>query len=112
MRRLVELTLRPDLTVDEAVAGRILGELGRRDLRRYAKALKRAVERSSVRVAIEGGDAAAVGTELGPLFPGRHVVVTTTRGTGGGLQYVAGDDVLDASVTGYLRAVLQELHKT
>jgi hypothetical protein len=112
VKRLVELSLRSDFSVDDELAGRILSELGRADLRRYLAALRRELRRTGVRVTVEGGDELAVADTLRERFPERNIEVRRAQGTGAGVTVAAGDDVLDASVAGYLRAVLQELKGT
>jgi hypothetical protein len=108
VKRLVELTVRPDLSVDEEVAAEIL-RLGRSDLRRYLSSLRRAIARSSVHVDLEGQDEETVRRTLQDQYPERNVDVTPATGTGGGLRLAVGDDVLDASVVGRVQAVIREL---
>ncbi len=111
IRRLVELTLAPDGTVDERLVPAVLARLSRSQLKEYLAGLRRAARARRVEVAVSGEPGPQARDTLEQAFQGREIVVKRDEALAGGLKVNAGDDVLDASVRGYLRATLEKLGK-
>ncbi len=111
IRSLVELTLAADGTVDERLMPAVLGQLSRSQLKEYLAGLRRKARALRVEVAVSGEPEPGARDALEQAFSGREVVMTRDEALGGGVKINAGDDVLDASVRGYLRATLGKLGK-
>jgi F0F1-type ATP synthase delta subunit len=45
-------------------------------------------------------------------YPGRDVGVTTDESLGAGVRISAGDDIVDASIRGYIREIIGDLEGT
>jgi F0F1-type ATP synthase delta subunit len=111
MHRLIELTLAVDGTVDERML-QVIADMKRSQLKEYLSGLRRVLRARRVEVAVSGEPGDAGRRELTRAFTGRELVVTADEGLGGGMKVSAGDDVLDASVRGILRATLEKLGKS
>jgi F0F1-type ATP synthase delta subunit len=111
IHRLVELTLAADGTVDDRLVPAVLGRLTRTQLKEYLAGLRRKARTLRVEVAVSGEPGPDARSELERTFGGREIVVSRDEALGGGVKINAGDDVLDASVRGYLRATLEKLGK-
>jgi F0F1-type ATP synthase delta subunit len=111
IRRLVELTLAPDGTVDERLVPAVLARLSRSELKEYLAGLRRKARTLRVEVAVSGEPEPEARSALEQTFRGREVVVRSDEALGGGVKIKAGDDVLDASVRAYLRETLKKLGK-
>jgi hypothetical protein len=109
-RRLAEQSVAPDGSVDDRVAAAVLRRLTRSQLKDYLAGLRRQVRARRVEVAVSG-EAAEARSAVAQAFTGKEIVVTRDEALGGGLTVSAGDDVLDASVRGYLRATMDRLGK-
>ena len=63
-------------------------------------------------VALSGGSEADVGGEIGGRFPDRELSITRDDALAAGVKVSAGDDIMDASVTGYLKDLLGKIGKS
>ena len=112
VRALAQLSLTAGGTVDERVAQFALSRLARSELREYLAALKRELKRRRLDVSVpEGTEERPLREDLGETFPGREMIVSRDDALGGGVRVSAGDDVIDASVRGYLRATIEKLRE-
>jgi hypothetical protein len=111
MRRLAEQSIAPDGSVDERVAEAVLRRLTRAQLKEYLAGLRRQVRAQRVEAAVSGGTPEDAQRALSGAFSGKEIVVTKDDALGGGLTVSSGDDVLDASVRGYLRTTMDRLGK-
>ena len=109
MNRLAELTLTAQGEVNEEIAVHILENLSRAQLKTYLSALRRLIHRRHVYVALSGGKENEVSGAMGERYPGRELSVYRDDKLGAGVRVSAGDDIVDASVTGYLKELLQEI---
>ena len=112
MNRLVALALDENGDVRADVAARILGELSRAELKRFLAALRLELRRRLVRVSVAGKADGAVDRAIGRAYPGRPLRVQQDEALGAGVKVSAGDDVMDASVQGYIRQIIEELGTT
>jgi F0F1-type ATP synthase delta subunit len=112
VKRLVDLAFSPDGTVREEIAGRILRDLSRSELKRFLTTLTREMARRRVDVALAGKATAAVGSTVADRYPGREVEVTQDELLGAGVRVRAGDDIVDASIRGYIRGIIEKLEGT
>ena len=111
MNRLAELSFTPAGEIDEEIAARIVDNLSRSQLKSYLAALRREMRRRRVYVAISGGRESEVSGAIGERYPGKELSVYRDDGLGAGVEVSAGDDIVDASVMGYLRELLEEIGK-
>ncbi len=112
MDRLVALVLSPDGEVDEQAAASLLSGFTRAQLKAFLAALRRELRRRQVMVEVAGGDGSAVREAIGARYPGRPVQVTREEGLGAGVRVSAGDDIVDASIQGYIRGIIEKLGST
>ena len=111
MNRLAQLSFTPEGMINEAVASQVLENLTRAQLKSYLAALRREMRRRRVYVALEGGRESEVSGPIGERYPGRELSIYRDQGLGAGVKVSAGDDIVDASVKGYLRELLEEIGK-
>jgi len=112
MNRLVSLVLDGSGGVKEDVAARILADLGRAELKKFLAALRLELKRRVVQVGVAGEGGAALDAAIGRTWPGRTLRVQKDEALGAGVKVSAGDDVVDASVHGYIREIIEELGNT
>jgi hypothetical protein len=95
------------------VAAAIIQGLSRAQLKEFLAALRREVKRRAVYVAVAGEpDIGAVGDSMAGHYAGREIQVARDDGLGAGVRVRAGDDIVDASVRGYIRSIIDELGGT
>jgi hypothetical protein len=111
VNKLAALTFTPEGEINEMVASLVLSNLSRSQLKSYLAALRREMRRRRVYVALSGGTASEVGGAIGERYPGRELAVYRDDGLGAGVKISAGDDIMDASVMGYLKELLGEISK-
>lgn len=58
-----------------------------------------------------GSRESEVSEAIGERYPGRELSIYRDEGLGAGVKVSAGDDIVDASVKGYLRELLEEIGK-
>jgi hypothetical protein len=112
MNRLVALALTEDGEVKEEVAARIVTELSRSELKHFLAALRLELKRRVVQVALAGDAGSALDRTMKRAYPGRAVRVQQNKSLGAGVRVSAGDDIVDASVHGYIREIIEELGGT
>jgi hypothetical protein len=111
VNRLLALALTPEGDVRDDVAATLLQGLSRSELKDFLAALRREVHRRHISVAV-AGDPATAGDAAAVRYPGREVDVERDERLGAGLRISAGDDIVDASVRGYVRKIIEELGGT
>jgi predicted PP-loop superfamily ATPase len=111
VNKLASLTFTKEGEINEQVASRVLESLTRSQLKAYLAALRREMRRRRVYVALSGGAESDVSGAIGQRYPGRELAVYRDEGLGAGLKVSAGDDIVDASVLGYLKGLLEEIAK-
>ncbi|HVO38091.1 MAG TPA: F0F1 ATP synthase subunit delta [Spirochaetia bacterium] len=109
MKKLVALTFTESGDLNPAVAALVLENLTRSQLKSYLAALRRELRRRRVYVALSGGSEAEVGGEIGGRYPDRELAIRRDDALAGGVKVSAGDDIVDASVTGYLKELLGKI---
>jgi hypothetical protein len=112
MNRLVSLVLGADGEVREDVAAEVLRELSRAELKKFLAALRLELKRRVVEVGLAGDAGPGLGATIGRAFPGRTMRVEQDEALGAGVKVSAGDDIVDASVHGYIRELIEELGST
>lgn len=112
MKRLVALALAPDGQVNDVVAAELLSQLSRSDLKRFLAAFRLELKKRVVLVAVAGRPGAALDEAIARAYPGRRLDVETDEALGAGVKVSAGDDIVDASVHGYIREMIEELGST
>ncbi len=112
MKRLVELALGADGEIRGEIAERILRDLSRSELKRFLTTLTREMARRRVNVVIAGEPTSAVGASVALRYPGREVDVARDEFLGAGVRVRAGDDIIDASIRGYIRGIIEKLEDT
>jgi hypothetical protein len=112
MKRLVALALSPDGQVNDEVASLLLSDLSRSDLKKFLAAFRLELRKRVVMVAVAGSPGTALGEAVARAYPGRRLDVETDEALGAGVKVSAGDDVVDASVHGYIREMIEELEST
>jgi hypothetical protein len=112
MKRLVALVLTPDGQVDDASAAEIIAGLSRPDLKKFLAALRTELKKRIVQVAIAGRRASSMDQTIARVYPGRRLDVEIDESLGAGVKVSAGDDIVDASVHGYIREMIEELGST
>ena len=112
MNRLAQLTFAANGQINDEIAAWVLQNLSRSQLKAYLSALRREMRRRRVYVSVSGGQEAEVSGQIGERYPGRELSVSKDDRLGAGVKVSAGDDIVDASVQGYLRELLEEIGKT
>ncbi|HEY9593456.1 MAG TPA: hypothetical protein VHE79_03205 [Spirochaetia bacterium] len=112
MRRLVGLVLGDDGEIRDDVARRLLAELSRSELKRFNAALQRELARRRVSVVTAGEAPESVRRVVGERYPGREIDLARDEFLGAGLRVRAGDDIVDASIRGYIRGIIEKLEGT
>ncbi len=112
MKRLVALALAPDGQVNDEVAIKLLSQLSRSDLKKFLAALRIELKKRIVQVTVAGRPGPALGQAVARNWPGRRLDVETDDSLGAGVKVSAGDDIVDASVHGYVREMIEELGST
>ncbi len=111
MNKLAQLTFTAQGEVNEEVVSSILENLTRSQLKSYLSALRREMRRRRVYVALSGGRESDVSGTIGERYPGKELSISRDDGLGAGVKVSAGDDIVDASVKGYLKELLEEIGK-
>jgi ATP synthase delta (OSCP) subunit len=111
VNRVAQLTFGANGEINEEIAAWVLQQLSRSQLKSYLSALRREMRRRRVYVALSGGKESEVSGQIGERYPGRELSVYTDDALGAGVKVSAGDDIVDASVKGYLRELLKEIGK-
>ena len=112
MKRLVALALPPDGQVNDAVAAEILAGLSRSELKKFLAALRTELKKRIVQVAVAGRRGSTMEEVIAAAYPGRRLDVENDESLGAGVKVSAGDDIVDASVHGYIREMIEELGST
>ena len=112
MNRLVALVLDADGGVREDVAARVLADLSRAELKKFLSALRLELKRRVVQVGLAGDAGPGLEPTIARAWPGRALRVQKDEALGAGVKVSAGDDVVDASVHGYIREIIEELGGT
>jgi len=112
MNRLVALVLDERGDVKEDVAARVLADLSRAELKKFLAALRLELRRRVVQVGLAGDAGPGLDAAIGRTWPGRALRVQEEPALGAGVKISAGDDVVDASVQGYIREIIEELGST
>jgi F0F1-type ATP synthase delta subunit len=112
VKRLVALALTSAGEVRAEVAARILETLSRSQLKDFLAALRRELKRRQVHVTVAGAAGAGMEDALSESYPGREVTMARDDTLGGGVRVMAGDDIVDASMRGYVREIIEELGGT
>ena len=112
MKRLVALALTPAGDVKEGVAEMLLERLSRSQLKEFLAALRREIKGRHVYVSVAGESGPAVSGAMAERFPGRELDLSRDDSLGGGVRISAGDDIVDASMQGYIRQIIEELGGT
>jgi hypothetical protein len=112
VKKLVALALAPDGQVREDVAAQVLDLLSRSQLKDFLAALRRELRRRQVHVTMAGAGGAEMDRALAESYPGREVSLAQDAALGGGVHIAAGDDIVDASMRGYVREIIEELGGT
>jgi hypothetical protein len=94
------------------VASRLLELLSRSQLKEFLAVLQRELKRRQVHVTLAGAAGADVGDSLAESYPGRELTLEQDGALGGGVRITAGDDIVDASMRGYIRGIIEELGGT
>jgi hypothetical protein len=105
----VRLALTAEGEVNEEVAAMLLDRLSRSQLKRFLVALRQELKRRRVYVTVAGAPDASVAPAIGEQYPGRDVGVETDETLGAGVRISAGDDIVDASIRGYIREIIGDL---
>ena len=111
MNKLAALTFTQGGEINEEVASWALTNLTRSQLKSYLAALRREMRRRSVYVALSGGVDSEVRGPIGERYPGWELSIARDDSLGGGIRVRAGDDIVDASIKGYLKELLEEISK-
>jgi hypothetical protein len=112
MNRLARLILAPDGQVDEQDAASLLSGFTRAQLKAFLAALRRELLRRRVSVEVAGEAGPSVGAAMQGRYPGRAVEVLRQESLGGGVRVSAGDDIVDASIQGYIKGIIEKLEGT
>jgi hypothetical protein len=108
----VRLALTADGGVNEEVAAILLERLTRPQLKKFLVALRQDLKRRRVYVTVAGTPDASVAPAIGEQYPGRDIGVEQDESLGGGVRISAGDDIMDASIRGYIREIIGDLEGT
>jgi hypothetical protein len=112
MNRLAQLVLGADGQVDEQAASALLSGFTRAQLKEFLSALRREIRRRKVSVEVAGEPNGSVGAAMATRYPGRAVEVVREENLGGGVKLRAGDDIVDASIRGYIKGIIEKLEGT
>ncbi len=112
MKHLVDLALGPDGEIQEEVAQRVLQELSRSDLKKFLAALRRELKQRRVTVTLAGNPSTGMDESLSQSYGGRALSIERDETMGAGVRVRAGDDIIDASVRGYIRDIIEKLEGT
>jgi hypothetical protein len=112
VKKLVALVMSPDGQVNDSAAADILAGLSRSDLKRFLAALRTELKKRVVQVNVAGRKGSAMEQTISRIYPGRRLDVETDETLGAGVKVSAGDDIVDASVHGYIREIIEELEST
>jgi len=108
LRRLVRGAFSEDGTVPDDLARLLLQLSSRVQLKGFLAAMRREQVRRSVSVRIDGEQGPAR-QAVAERYPGRPLDVSADSSLGAGLRVRAGDDIVDASVSGIIRKIIAEL---
>jgi hypothetical protein len=108
----VRLALTPDGEVNEEVAAMLLDRLTRSQLKQFLVALRQELKRRRVYVTVAGKPDPSVAPAVGEQYPGRDIGVEQDETLGAGVRISAGDDIVDASIRGYIREIIGDLEGT
>jgi hypothetical protein len=97
--------------VDERIASFMLGRLTRGELKWCLHALRRELAARSVAVSVAAAADLGTAEDLSRGFGEGPRTVSADVALGGGFLIRAGDDLIDASVKGYLNATIERLRK-
>ena len=109
MKRLVQLSLGPDGEIRDEIAERLLRGLSRSETKRFIAALRRELARRRVAVTLAGRSPEGMDASLSGAYGGRALAVENDESMGAGVRVRAGDDIIDASVRGYIRDIIEKL---
>jgi hypothetical protein len=112
VKRLVSLALGAEGEAAERIAESILVELPRSELKQFLSALRREARRRSVALAVEGDAGGVAEAAVRRGYPDQHVEVAREQALGAGLRISAGDDIVDASMRGYIAEIIEALGGT
>jgi F0F1-type ATP synthase delta subunit len=112
VKKLVSLALTPAGDVTDGIAAMLLERLSRSQLKEFLAALRRELKRRHVYVSVAGEPGSAVSGAVAERFPGRELDLSRDDSLGGGVRISAGDDIVDASMRGYIRQIIEELGGT
>jgi len=112
MKRLVALVLTPDGQVNDIAAADVIAGLSRSDLKKFLAALRTELKKRIVQVAVAGRRGITMEEVISAAYPGRRLEVEADESLGAGVKVSVGDDVVDASVHGYIREMIEELGST
>ena len=112
MDRLARLVLTADGQVNEQAASALLSGFTRSQLKEFLAALRREILQRKVSVEVAGDQGGAAGAAIAERFPGRAVEVVRQENLGGGVRLRAGDDIVDASIQGYIKGIIAKLEGT
>ena len=108
----IKLAFSPNGEVNNEVAAMLLERLTRTQLKGFLSALRRELKRKLVYVSVAGQPDAGVASAVEQQYPGRDVGVTRDESLGAGVRISAGDDIMDASIRGYIREIIGDLEGT
>jgi hypothetical protein len=112
MDRLAKLVLTADGQVDEQAASAVLAGFTRGQLKEFLAALRREIVRRKVSVEVAGEPGGSVSAAMAERYPDRAVEVVRQESLGGGVRLRAGDDIVDASIQGYIKGIIEKLEGT
>jgi len=112
MDRLVRLVLASDGQVDEQAAASVLSGFTRAQLKAFLAALRREILRRKVSVEVAGEPGASLGAAVAERYPGRAVEMVRQESLGAGVKLRAGDDIVDASIQGYIKGIIEKLEES
>jgi len=112
VNKLVSLVLTPAGDVREEAAAMILDHVSRSELKGFLAALRRELKRRHVYVSVAGEPGPEVSGAMARRFPERELDLVRDDSLGGGVRISAGDDIVDASMRGYIRQIIEELGGT
>jgi len=111
LRRMARALLDAPGGVSEDTARELLAGLTRSDLKALLSALRGENARRSVRVSVAAPADRPAAEDLASLYEGRTLEVSTDPSLGSGILVSAGDNVLDASVMGMIRAAADGMRR-
>jgi hypothetical protein len=108
MRRLAALLTGPEGDIRDDLAAEALSVLSRSELKVLRADLRRRIARVRVAVAV-AGETSIAGDAMRRRFPNRTVDLGRDESLGAGVRVRAGDDIMDASVRGYIKNIIEKL---